>query len=265
MAISYIYDFGKQLDLAKIKTKLKMNSLEGDKNLLFLFVDPLFLTLFKDGRLRIIHKDRDVNSLRKALTIIAPKLREIIQEIAKSSGVKKNVDSILADGDIEKFPEALEVFGRPRLSTVGFLTFRELNLFSPEKVLGPYQRERIATQAGETIGRRLAKVVKDRKELETKLLDLIENESLGIPSTLSPEKAEKINEEIQKPYSIIRVLESTSYGIVPEGKPMCDLIKGLIRGAYCEYLGQENVNVVETRCWGLGDVYCEFRVYILKM
>jgi len=263
MSISYIYNFGKPLELAKIKSKLKMNSLEGDKNILFLFIDPLFLVLFKKGKLRIIHKDRDIDALKKSLTVMAPKLREIISEITKITSIK-DVDSIISEGDVENETGGLE-FERSSKLGIGITTFKELSVISPEKVLGSYQRERIATQAGENLGRRLALDTKDRKNLENKLLKFIEDEGLGIASIMSTEKAGTIKDEIQKPYSIFRVFESTSYGTTPNGKAMCDLIRGLIRGAYCVYLNQENLNVVETRCWGLGDVYCEFRVYMLKM
>ena len=261
MAISYSYDFGKQLDLAKVKGKLKMSSLDNDKNILFLFADPLFLILFKSGRLRVVHKERSVEALRKSLIVMNPRLRDIIQEIAKASGVKSDVDSIISSGDVEKGSEPIE---RQGLNGIGFSIFRELSIAAPEKVLGAYQRERISTQAGESIGRRLACAAKDRKDLESKLLEVIKSEGLGVPSSIPVDKSEKLRDEVQKPDAIFRVLESTSYGLVPEGKAMCDLIRGLIRGAYCAYLSRENVNVIETRCWGLGDVYCEFRVYFLK-
>jgi predicted hydrocarbon binding protein len=261
MAISYSYDFGKQLNLTKVKSKLKMSSLDGDKNVLYIFVDPLFIMLFKNGRLRVVHKERNVESLRKSLIVMNPRLRDIIQNIAKASGIKVNVDSIISSGDVENGSEPLE---RQGLDGIGFYLFRELSIAAPEKVLGPYQRERISTQAGETLGRRLASAAKDRKGLEAKLIDVIENEGLGVPSLIPLDKAEKLRDEVQKPDAIYRVLQSTSYGLVPEGKAMCDLIRGLMRGAYCAYIGRENVNVVETRCWGLGDVYCEFRVYLLK-
>jgi predicted hydrocarbon binding protein len=133
-------------------------------------------------------------------------------------------------------------------------------LTAEERVLGGYHRQRISVQAGETLGRALAKSAKSRNELERGLISFIKSEGLGQASLEVPEAMKGET----KPYSVISVKNSACVTGDSDG-PQCDLLKGLIRGAYCAYLNQENVNVTESRCLAQGAGPCEFRIHLLNM
>lgn len=89
---------------------------------------------------------------------------------------------------------------------------------------------------------------------------ILKEEGLGLAS-LGKAEAEKTG---RIPYAVFQVQQSAfAYGAAPDGSAHCHYTRGMLRGAYCSYLNQENVNVVESRCWGLGDVFCEFRAYLI--
>ena len=254
MAISIDYSIGKTIDLRKLK---RFGIKQEDENFAFTRIGNLFFIIFKNGIVRVVHADRTMESLKKDLMMNAPLVKELISKIISASGIRRSVDEVMASGK-----ESSEVIiARPTLKgNIDIDVFREISIRAPEIILGEYQRERLSAQAGDVIGRKIGKGCKSKNELVKKIIEYMRKSGLGVAQTMKPKK-EKSG---RTPYEIFVVKESAfSYGTVPVGKPVCEFIRALIRGAFCEYLNRENVSVSEVRCWGLGDVFCEFRVYLV--
>ena len=106
-------------------------------------------------------------------------------------------------------------------------------------------------------------------DTSTKFRDILEGlqelysaNSLGLPLYLvSRSLVQPINDTKAK----ITVYDSAFCAqMSPIGQPVCYLIAGEISGLIETTLG-EQVSVVETRCFGLGDPYCEFSIELNKV
>lgn len=59
---------------------------------------------------------------------------------------------------------------------------------------------------------------------------------------------------------LVNLYESaTCAGLLPVGRPICHFEAGIIAGI-AENIFKKRTSVKETKCWGLGDKYCQFRV-----
>ena len=257
-AVSYLYNIGKDINLSKLQKSDYFQTVNKDPNFVFAKIDSVFMIVFKDGRIRLVHESVRLDKLERDLSSASVKLKELIEELGKKTGSNSNTASIITRGGRESY--TLTEYHRPSGDTVETSIVQQLGIFAPEKVLGEYQRDRILTQAGETIGRQIGKV-KDKKQLAQTVVKYIESSGLGVAEFFEPKDTKEKNL-----FAVFRVYESAfSYGLPPIGKPLCNLTRGVIRGAYVSYFNQENVNVVETRCWGIGDVVCEFKVHLLNV
>lgn len=257
-AISYALDLEREIPLSDVRKKVKLLDFIGDdKNFLYGELDSLKVFLFKNGLLRIVHKSAKLEALQKELPALGLKLSGLLGEIARAAKIRINPSKALSTAHVEDLGQSELV--PPQGTKIGIATIREISA-AIERLLSEYHAERLAVQAGESLGRRLR--AKSKGELDSMLCRTIEKEGFGIAMTMSP----KVEESGRKAYSQFEVHGSAlSYAMPPKGRAVCHLIRALIRGAYCAYLNQENVNVIETKCWGLGDPLCEFRVYLLTM
>lgn len=105
-------------------------------------------------------------------------------------------------------------------------------------------------------------------DTSTKFRDLLEGlqelysaNSLGLPLFLASRSlVQPINDTKAK----LTVYDSAFCAqMSPIGQPVCYLIAGEISGLIETTLG-EQVSVIETRCFGLGDPYCEFSIELHK-
>lgn len=108
----------------------------------------------------------------------------------------------------------------------------------------------------------------ENTDTKTKFRDIIEGltelysaNSLGLPLYLvSKSHIRQVNQDS----AILTVYDSAFCAhISPIGQPVCYLIAGEIAGLI-EITLAEKVSVVETRCFGLGDPYCEFTIELDK-
>ncbi len=129
------------------------------------------------------------------------------------------------------------------------------------KMFGDFQSERLAVQAGETIGRDLA-AGKDTKAVPKLLTDFITKSGLGsVKFEMPKEKVERY-----EPLGIFRVAESAeTYGLAKVEKPCCGILRGIIRGAFAGAYHQENISVKEIKCAALGEKECVFEAYWVPM
>lgn len=100
------------------------------------------------------------------------------------------------------------------------------------------------------------------RDLLEGLQDLYSANSLGLPLFLT---SRSLVESNNKNKAKILVYDSAySAQMAPIGQPVCYLIAGEIAGLIETTLGEEHVSVQETKCWGLGDTYCQFDIEIGK-
>ncbi|MEM4389418.1 MAG: V4R domain-containing protein [Candidatus Micrarchaeia archaeon] len=246
---SFIYDLGRKIDIERVKKgNAVLKSPPGERNFLYARLDGLNVILFSNGKLRVTHLSGTRESLEKALPAAVPKIQKLVEDIAKAAGIKVDASEVIANGKAEEegfaVPERTNLGGR-----AGLLALQAIAIHAPDKVLGEYQRERVAVQAGDTIGRTLARDAKNKDALAKAIVDFLKNEGIGIA-------------EVGGGGDVVFIVRESAfaYGLPPVGKPLCGFIRGLIRGAYAAFFHSESVNVAETRCWGTGDVECEFCV-----
>ncbi|MFV2015995.1 MAG: V4R domain-containing protein, partial [Candidatus Heimdallarchaeota archaeon] len=104
----------------------------------------------------------------------------------------------------------------------------------------------------------------ERVDIPTKFRDILEGlqelysaNSLGLPLYLA---SKSLIQPVNDNKAILTVYDSAfSAQMPPIGQPVCYLIAGEISGLVETTLG-ENVSVVETRCFGLGDPFCQFEI-----
>jgi predicted hydrocarbon binding protein len=100
------------------------------------------------------------------------------------------------------------------------------------------------------------------RDLLEGLQELYSANSFGLPLFLSSRSLIVANDKFK---AQIQVYDSAySARMAPIGQPVCYLIAGEIAGLIETTIGEENVSVVETKCWGLGDNLCQFDIEIGK-
>ncbi len=233
------YHFDGKLNLEKIRKKFP--TIYYDKNLLLAKINGLNFIVFRDGYLRIIHESKDENLLLKEMQRRITEVNNFLNEIKKISNIKAE----------PKVIEDKEVNLNRDINFEGEEVVKEI--CKSAELIGKYQKERIETQAGENIGRRIK--ANNKKELIEKIVEKIKSLKVGIP---------EIAKENKNTYFSIIVYQSIfSYGSKFTNEKNCNFIRGLIRGAVCKFLNAENVNVIEEKCFSAGDVYCKFDVYLI--
>ena len=61
---------------------------------------------------------------------------------------------------------------------------------------------------------------------------------------------------------VLQIAESaTSAGMPDVNRPLCHFERGILAGAVSGFLGKDTT-CEETKCWGLGDTFCEFLVKV---
>lgn len=258
--ISFIFDLGQKIDLKKVaKSKLFLKMSEEDNFLFSIVGDKLYFIVFKSGKVRITYPDGDLVSLQKSVSEFAVQINALFTELKEKAGIKTDLTSILSRGKIEEKDFEAQICVSIDSESIPLYIFRDLSIYSPSQMFGEYNYERLQTFSGEKFGRGIK--AGSKSDLEKKLKEFIESNNLGLVEVLKPEKDELGKE----PFSSFRIYKSKFvYGLPPTGKAECYFIQALIRGAFAEYLKQENINVVETKCWRKGNVFCEFNVYLLS-
>ncbi|MCD6523105.1 MAG: hypothetical protein J7K68_05115 [Candidatus Diapherotrites archaeon] len=254
-AQAYVYHIGMHLDpkkLSKISGLKKVDGLE----LFEKSIGNLRIQVFLNGEIRAFVPGKTINELKEVLIVSGVKIVELLEEI-KKQGYKFDVEEVFKNGHQMDFTYETPEGTRVKLKNeVAADLLKEL-IYSAHDIMPEFQAERNSVQAGENIGRRLVRIYKPKNtdELADAIVKYFKEQKIGIV-TYKTKKDEK--ESNMKMYTF-RVDEcAVASGIPLVNKPVCHITRGLIRGAFCQFLELENVAVKETKCWGLGDTYCEF-------
>ncbi|MEM4133911.1 MAG: V4R domain-containing protein [Candidatus Micrarchaeia archaeon] len=260
--VSFIFDLEQDIDLSKLSKSKNFLSLPNESNFLFSVIEnKIFFIVFKSGKVRITYPNGDVESLQKNISEFAPKISELFNEVKEKAKIKANISSVISKGRLESEKDGFEIRKDicEKDCSIPVGLFFDLAFLSPMQLFGQYNHERLLTFSGEKFGRKIS--AKNKQHLEKEIKKFIEQNNLGLVEIIKP----KEDEIGAMPFSSFRVYKSKFvYGLPPTGRAECYFIQALIRGAFAAYLKQENINVIETKCWRKGDVYCEFNVYLLK-
>ncbi len=256
-AEAFTYDLGTRIDLSKLE---KLNYFRRTDNSDALVTDLKGLTLMvlSNGRIRLFEHERDFEQIRDKMLTASIEIYSIIEDIIKTLGLKVSAKQIISSGRREELgTDDLALFERKQNLSTHVL--RSL-LFASYDLAGDFQAERISTQAGEQIGRKAVKIKKpqSKEELIRLLKKLFDDLGLGKLSTVEREKGSVTLE------AVFRVDDcALCSGVAPVNKKLCNLTRALLRGAFAEFKHMESITANETKCWGMGDTYCEFEVYSL--
>ena len=125
-----------------------------------------------------------------------------------------------------------------------------------ELQLGQENAKEAIYSSGLAVGGEIKKAfLSDVTELEdfaAKLKELLIGLKIGVMSIVSA--------DVENSEFVIRVDECVSCSGTPNiGEAICDFEGGVVAGVLSDFLGKQ-LKAVETKCYGLGDSYCEFSV-----
>ncbi len=253
----YQYSLGASLDmkkLAKVKGLKRVSKLD----VMEAHFGDLVIQLFKSGEMRAFVPGQGIDRLQPALLSVGVKLIELLAAI-KGLGYKIDEQKVLSSGHPMPFEYLAPEGVRPSFKGVSINVLREL-AYAPYDLAQEFQLERNEVQAGENAGRRLVEKAspKDVKEVNKVLAGYMKGNGIGVPS-FSEEKGERTTYPVQ----VLELQESAfAAGMPVINKPYCHFVRGLLRGAYVAFYELENIEVKETKCWGLGDSICTFKARI---
>jgi predicted hydrocarbon binding protein len=255
-ASCYDFNTGQALDLDRLTSVKELKRVQGTSLLAAQYGD-LRVLVFPVGVVRAFVPGKDVNILKNTLIATGVKVVSLLGEIRKA-GYGFDESDVFSKGVQSSFDYATPQGVRPTLGADEHADLIRELVFAPYDLGQAFQIERNAVQAGENIGRKIARSVKDQKQLFDSVFNYMKGHGIGVASV----RAEK------DPLSggdmwLVRVDECVfAAGITPINVTVCHFVRGLVRGAIAAFMELENVEVKEERCWGIGDTYCEFRARI---
>lgn len=251
------YNLGRQLDLKRLAGIDYLRQEDPSIPLLSGSVGGMRIFLLEDGRLRVFAPGLGMGQLKEKLAASSFEVYSVVEDVRKALGLEISARDVMAGGKQENVDG--EVMPRKLGTDVPLGLLRRL-FYSAYDILGEFSAERIGTQAGENHGRELGHGMASREELLEKLAKNIEEKRLGRVEFKKVKESKAV-----APEAVAIVYESAfSYGIPPVNKPVCNFLRGMLRGAFASFYNSENVSVHETKCWGLGDTHCEFEIYLFS-
>lgn len=251
-AQSIVFDLDKRLNLTDLVKKVKnLNFVEGS-NVLYSDIGELKIIVFPNGRIRLTKPDGTYGDLSALLGRYGFQLGKLLDQIREVSGSDMDVGAIL-NSQAQERPTYESLSSNPyremRPNFSEKLSVGVLNgiILGSAEVLSEFQQERFQTQAGELLGRQSVKSIdpKNEEECLEVVKRTIKENYLGIADI------KKGGKEAGADF-LVKISECFCIGSPAYGKPICHIIRGIIRGSLCAFLRQENVSVREVKCWAKG-------------
>lgn len=259
-AEAFTYDLHESVDLAKLAKSLDYLKFADERGkVLITQVGGLTLTLFESGKIRVFSPGKSFDEIRDKMLTASVEIYSVIEDISKTMKLGLNSKNIISSGYREDVGFAEKSLRGALPSDVSMEIMRHI-FFGIYDVAGDFQVERIASKAGETMGRDYIRAKKPTKkpELISSLKSLFKETKLGEIEEIKPERSSATIE------CALRLHNSAfSAGIPNINAKVDNFARGVIRGAFVEFKKMESISVNETKCWGEGDTYCEFEVYSL--
>lgn len=256
---SFVYDLKNKLNIKKLKEISYLNYAEGNEEILETKLHELILKIMPNGKLIVFKPEASFEELRNELIINGVEIYSIIEDIRKKLKLKISSKEVISQGKRENVG-VFDPLLRKKLGNEFSLEVTRFLFYSIYDISGDFQAERIATQAGESIARKLVKEKKptSKEELIKLIKDSFLKMKIGLVEEIKP-KQKTATLEI-----VLRIKEEAfTVGVYPFNKKAANFSRGFIRGAFAEFKRMESVTVNQTKGWELGDSYCEFEVYFL--
>jgi predicted hydrocarbon binding protein len=274
--IALVYKFDKKLNLQKIQSEVGGFRFAQKSKALFLDIDSLRMFVLSNGIVRLAVPAGDASMLVSSTREAGQRINAIINAIALASGqenpksIKMDMEEISGNSVLN---HSYEDF-RPELKLNADVRVVNSLVVSIFEILGRFEAKRVQAQAGEILGRAAATGIAhyaEYDELYSKISKGIEELGLGEIKFEKPELADGTgfvhsaghvaSSMDHKHHPVIHnAIMSEGYisGLMVYGEPVCELVRGYIRGAFCQFTGIETMFVEETECWGRGDIRCKF-------
>lgn len=253
----YQYSLGTPIDMKKL-SKIKQLKRVSNLEMMEARFGDLVVQLFKSGEMRAFVPGQGKEQLQPALLASGVKIIELLSAM-KAAGYKIDEQKVLSSGHPMLFEYLTPDGVRPSFGGVSVNVLREL-AYAPFDLSQEFQLERNEVQAGENAARRLveAGAPKSVENVNKLLSKYLTDNGIGTP-VFTQEKGDRTSYPVQ-----VLMLEESAFaaGMPVINKPYCHFVRGLLRGAYVSFYELENIEVKETKCWGLGDSHCEFRARI---
>ena len=236
-----------------------LNYADDNQEILETKIHDLKLKILPNGKLIIYKPEAEFEELRNELVLNGVEIYSIIEDIKKKLKLKINPKEIISQGKREELG-GLDATLRKKLGKTFSLEITRHIFYSIYDVSGDFQAERIATQAGEAIARKLVKQKKptSKQELIKLIKDAFLEMKAGIVEEIKPPQKTATLE------TVLRIKEEAfTVGVPPFNKKAANFARGFIRGAFAEFKRMESITVNQTKGWEVGDSYCEFEIYSL--
>ena len=251
------YPLGRKLDLKRLAGIDYLRQEDPAIPMLSGSAGGMRILLFEDGRMRVFIPGMGIEKLKARLASSGFEVYSVVEDVRKALGLDVSARDVMAGGKQETVDGTQ--LARRLGGDVPLAVLRRL-AYSAYDVIGEFSAERVATQAGESHGRELGRGVASKEELLQKLAAHLEENKIGRMELAKPAAGKAAS-----PEAVALVYESAfSYGIPFINRPVCNFLRGLFRGAFASFYSSENVSVHETKCWGLGDLHCEFEIYLFS-
>lgn len=259
----YTYNLGSRIDLQKVAKKIPgLKWLDKEQTVLSSEMGQMRALVYGDGRMRLYMHEKSFEELREHLLTASAEIYALIEELRKVASVKRSSTDIIASGAQETVA-GFDPGVRKTLGADVSVEALRLLVFSAYDVSGDFQAERMATQAGETLGRSFVagREFKDAEQLLKGIVQYFDEHKFGKLVAVAPADSSKSATKD----ATLRVYECAfSAGMPPVNKRVCNFERGFLRGAFAKWKNTETVAVKETKCWGMGDAFCEFDIYTLS-
>jgi len=130
-----------------------------------------------------------------------------------------------------------------------------------KRMFGDFQAERLAVAVGESHGRELA-MESDVKKIAQDIVAELNDCGFG---TVRAEKPTTVVAHYDTLSNFVVKDSAEAVNSEKSDKPLCQIIRGFIRGAYTQVYHQENISVKETKCSAMGEKECVFEAYWVPM
>jgi len=130
-----------------------------------------------------------------------------------------------------------------------------------KRMFGDFQAERLSVAVGEGAGRDLA-MESDVKKIAQDIVAELNNCGFG---TVRAEKPTTVVAHYDTLSNFVVKDSAEAVSSEKSDKPLCQIIRGFIRGAYTQVYHQENISVKETKCSAMGEKECVFEAYWVPM
>lgn len=226
-------------------------------------IGKLLVLFLPSGKTRITFPGENLDALHREIAANAVGLGRVLEAVRVAVGSDSDVGQALAaqSKDLVEFDEINVIpFAdvRPTYQEKVSATLVDALLLGASQVLAEFQTDRFLSQAGEIMGRTVVRGahITDAQGLLKLLLTELEEKSLGTGRfEAGPEGIDYL----------LTIEECFCAGSPVYGRPLCAVIRGMVRGAFTAFRRAENTSVHENQCWGLGHSQCQFEIRTLTV